>query len=869
MGEMVVVSVGRRPLASGTVASNVLKHGTGALNINAARLQHASTEDLAMSLAKNPGRPDLVSSDVYGKGRPQQSVNTAGRWPSNLILQHLPGCTQAGTTRVPGHKGYPNGPGGKSYHYSSDKHSSDVRPSAWTSPSTNVDGTETVAVWVCQQGCPVVDLDSQSGESKSSGGRAYQNTNDMYSGGWSHKGTGVPIDPGFGDVGGASRYFKQIEGASMETVGTSEVPQDLLDYLHTLITPTHVGGETLIALDINAVDWAAIPDGKYHGLIARGEPTEEQTEHLWRVIKPGAHVLLIAPDTCPTGHRGACSLEDRGFEIRDAILWVREAGKLHYVPKANSRERNDGCNKLAAKRKGAPVYELRESVLEDEDVLSELQEALLEAGVAAELVDTLEENGLPKDKIPKGFLSDFKPREGGGKYGNHHPCLHPDALVMTESGFRPIREVRVGSRVYTQDGSFHPVEHVSQHPYTSEHLYEIGVTGTNYTSLVSDNHPFLVWRVSRSRKGGIQQGHVCWLQASELQKGDYTLTPVLTRPRKVTDYMTVEYWFIFGLWVAEGVLQRAGHGENGYPSFSLHVDEMPLIDRIRSFFGADKVSVYPKGTSKGVQVMAFVPEIGAQFKHFGGSGAASKTLHPDIWLLPEEAQRAILDGYMAGDGGRVRKHLQAKTVSPDLASQFTLLGEALGYKANLYRFEPDFGKGIQGRKFKNVQPSYQIHLHETNQALTTRKPSKPGFIEHEGVKYSLRYIKSIRHVPYSGDVWNLSVEGSPTFQTAVGMSHNTVKPKMVMQRLLADIPKDKVVLDPFMGSGSTALACWETRHSFIGIEREAEYIEVADARVRFCFGSAGDAPELISEAPPPDNTPVKLHGGVFDMFGGD
>ena len=50
-------------------------------------------------------------------------------------------------------------------------------------------------------------LDEQSGISKSSGGRAYQNTNDMYSGGWSSKDEGLKQDPGFGDVGGASRFF--------------------------------------------------------------------------------------------------------------------------------------------------------------------------------------------------------------------------------------------------------------------------------------------------------------------------------------------------------------------------------------------------------------------------------------------------------------------------------------------------------------------------------------------------------------------------------------------------------------------------------------------------------------------------------------
>ena len=78
--------VGRKSLA-GTVAHNVLTHGTGALNIDGCRVAHQDEADLAVSLAKNPGRSDSVTSEVYGADRPQQSVNTAGRWPTNVVLE--------------------------------------------------------------------------------------------------------------------------------------------------------------------------------------------------------------------------------------------------------------------------------------------------------------------------------------------------------------------------------------------------------------------------------------------------------------------------------------------------------------------------------------------------------------------------------------------------------------------------------------------------------------------------------------------------------------------------------------------------------------------------------------------------------------
>lgn len=56
------------------------------LNIDACRIEHADAADLAASQARNPGRSDVVTSDVYGGDRPQQRVNDAGRWPANVVL---------------------------------------------------------------------------------------------------------------------------------------------------------------------------------------------------------------------------------------------------------------------------------------------------------------------------------------------------------------------------------------------------------------------------------------------------------------------------------------------------------------------------------------------------------------------------------------------------------------------------------------------------------------------------------------------------------------------------------------------------------------------------------------------------------------
>ena len=63
-------------------------------------------------------------------------------------------------------------------------------------------------------------------------------------------------------------------------------------------------------------------------------------------------------------------------------------------------------------------------------------------------------------------------------------------------------------------------------------------------------------------------------------------------------------------------------------------------------------------------------------------------------------------------------------------------------------------------------------------------------------------------------------------------SHPTVKPVAIMEALLEGMPCDAPVVDPFMGSGTTMVACLKKRHNGIGIELSPEYIKIADARVR-------------------------------------
>jgi site-specific DNA-methyltransferase (adenine-specific) len=63
-------------------------------------------------------------------------------------------------------------------------------------------------------------------------------------------------------------------------------------------------------------------------------------------------------------------------------------------------------------------------------------------------------------------------------------------------------------------------------------------------------------------------------------------------------------------------------------------------------------------------------------------------------------------------------------------------------------------------------------------------------------------------------------------------NHPTVKPIALMEYLVRLVSKeDATVLDPFAGSGSTLIACKKLGRKYIGIEREEEYVKIAEARL--------------------------------------
>lgn len=181
----------RKPLSEPTVAKNVLKHGTGGLNIDSSRINYTSEDRLRHN--EPSSQKEYHSENVNIKFKARIVGKDMGRFPANLVLSHNEDCQ---------------------------------------------DG--------CTEGCPVKMLDEQSlaGGMHSAGkyrdpGTAVQTG----TGGISSYQTGQNPRNGvrIGDTGGASRFFYCAKASKKDRGEDNKHPTvkstKLMEYLIKLITP--------------------------------------------------------------------------------------------------------------------------------------------------------------------------------------------------------------------------------------------------------------------------------------------------------------------------------------------------------------------------------------------------------------------------------------------------------------------------------------------------------------------------------------------------------------------------------------------------------------------------------------------------------
>jgi site-specific DNA-methyltransferase (adenine-specific) len=174
----------------------------------------------------------------------------------------------------------------------------------------------------------------------------------------------------------------------------------------------------------------------------------------------------------------------------------------------------------------------------------------------------------------------------------------------------------------------------------------------------------------------------------------------------------------------------------------------------------------------------------------------------------------------------------------------------------------DYGKLFEG--FEAVQKPMNGFVFCSNKQISKLMAES----EKRGLSTTLLVWHKTNAAPFANGVWRGDIEyivhyrgNGATFNGGaidktkvlphpiiVDSSHPTVKPQPIIQRFIRNCSNvGDTILDPFMGSGTTLVACAKLGRKGIGIELDPDYFDIACKRVEEAYRQ----PDLFVEPPKP------------------
>lgn len=165
--------------------------------------------------------------------------------------------------------------------------------------------------------------------------------------------------------------------------------------------------------------------------------------------------------------------------------------------------------------------------------------------------------------------------------------------------------------------------------------------------------------------------------------------------------------------------------------------------------------------------------------------------------------------------------------------------------------ENNFRKGIKEEildDFRKIQPVENLYIFCNSKMLPFllnyyKNDKFDVLVYHKSnpiPTYSYGYLKDIEYIVYVcndrtklyGD-YNSMSKVLTCKKEYNKLDHPTIKPLNIIKTLIKNsTKKGDIVLDCFMGSGTTALACLETQRRFLGCEKNPKYWQISQERIK-------------------------------------
>ena len=392
-------------------------------------------------------------------------------------------------------------------------------------------------------------------------------------------------------------------------------------------------------------------------------------------------------------------------------------------------------------------------------------------------------------------------------------CTPPDELVMTDSGYKKICDIKEGEDVLTHQGRFMPVKQVMRRQHEG-YLNGIYFNGMKHPLRLTDEHPVLVYRKrsQTNQKKSITEIYKGvepeFIDASDVKEGDLVVLPSFTFEAgtrycapsdyvknfvqnnngdrispsngKVADHSIPSLVEITpGFARLLGYIISDGHIDDSGVRIFFSKDEESFADDVVSIFHTlgleaswdhDKYCItHPNMITVECNSVLLSEWLNAWLQKDIKKDKAN--IPSEIWTSPEDVREQLLSGLIRGDGCYKNRTVSITTISKTLAYNIRMLYSSLKIPATIV-FNPN--NGSNGSYDVNVQTlEYVRRIHE----FTNKKTHIIG--DQEVVKSPARVqvinghivasVRRNRKLDYRGQVYNLEVEedNSYVLQSAV------------------------------------------------------------------------------------------------------
>ena len=391
-----------------------------------------------------------------------------------------------------------------------------------------------------------------------------------------------------------------------------------------------------------------------------------------------------------------------------------------------------------------------------------------------------------------------------------HICLAKGSLVLTkERGYVPIQDLKVGEHTFTHMGRWRKILAVKM---TSKSAEVVRVKAQGVPGLVlTPTHKVWCREAKRTRaKEGAAYNAPEWVEAVKTV-GSYL--NFKCPESEGTHRGSLLDWWIVGRWLADG---HKGVRKDYYISCGSH-EFLDLKKKLGRFAGA----VQEHSSASQIRLL-LKNEVLKQILDTCGKGALTKQLPAEAYTLPDEYAKALLDGYLSGDGHHhaERSRWMGSSINKGLLLGMSALAQRV-YKTipSVYAGRPERKAVIEGR----IVDCKQDWIFSFD--LPTERRKKP-FILGDGAWKKVRSVEDFG----VAETWNIRVEEDESYTAEGCIVKNCPLQFDIVDRVIERFStKDEVVYDPFAGIMTVPYRAVKLGRKGIGCElNEISFIDGVD-----------------------------------------